>query len=153
MIEEETPALARHVPGWALNAIADVLTGRYGSAVAAELLAEMDSAVERATRPLDPEMERQIEKSRQRGERILAELAKTTGLQWKKWLPRDYYVTFDGTVIGYVGPVQTSYSGGRASVKGWRPSLAASTVTLDPQPTVEAAAHAVHEAWRVKDRG
>lgn len=148
MIEEETPALARHLPGLALNAIATVLTTRYGSEVANELLLEMDSAVERATRPLGPEMERQIEKNRERGDRVLAELAKTTGLQWRKWLRSDYYVTYDGRLIGYIGPVQVSRSGSRSIVKGWRPSLAASP-GLDPLPeakTVEAAAHAVYAA-------
>lgn len=143
----EMPTLDRHVPEKVLDAIKHVLEREFGADRARELLNAIDDRAEYALRPPDPEMERQIAANKRKYERVLRELADTEGVQVRKVFGRHHVVTLDGKQIGCVDPVGVSHSGNRSSViGGWRPSLTASTTTLQPQPTVESATRAVKDA-------
>lgn len=142
----ELPTLERHVPEKVLDAMKRVLEREVPDR-AGELLNAIDDAAEYALRPPDPELERQIAINKRKYDRVLRELADTEGVQVRKAYGRHHVVTLDGTLIGHVDPASTrGTGGGRSTVTGWRPSLPASTTTLQPQPTIEAAAIAVKNA-------
>lgn len=98
----------------------------------------------------DPELEALIKRYQAKSAKVIAELAGTTGLQYRKTIGAHYIVALDGQHIGYVNWLRIRHNSSGRRVVLWQPTRLLTTEKLGPCLTVKTAADAVrvaHEAF------